>query len=114
MKRVDRIKNSKSSLPGTLKRENAYAASVPRNTARKVEPKPMIIEFIIRPGVFDSPAMTNPRSRAIWSQRLVASGRLAIYSGVWRERKVKRLQKPSTVGVVNTLGGYAIESVGLF
>src|SRR6185295_15210318 len=105
MKRVDRMKNIKSSLSGTLKRENAYAASVPRNTARNVEPKPMTKEFIIRPGVLDGPAITKPRSRAILSHSSVAGGRLAIYSGVCRERKVNRLQYPSSDGFVMTFGG---------
>jgi len=43
--RVERMKNSKSSAMGILKRENAYAASVPRKTARNVEPKPMTSEL---------------------------------------------------------------------
>ena len=44
-------------------------------------------------------------SRALRSQALSAGGRLAMYSGVCRERVVNRLQKPMVDGVKRTFGG---------
>jgi len=43
--RVDKMKKSKSSFMGTLKRENAYAAITPKPTDSTVEPTAMIKEF---------------------------------------------------------------------
>ena len=46
--RVDKIKNNRSSLAGTLKRENAYAAVTPSTTDNAVEPNAMISELTKR------------------------------------------------------------------
>ncbi len=48
--RVDRMKNSQSCSPATLKRENPYAVSVPMPTASTVEDMAMISEFMKRSG----------------------------------------------------------------
>lgn len=56
--RVERIKNNRSSFSGILKRENAYAAKVPKNTEKKVAPKPMIREFVNRWKNLDCPVIT--------------------------------------------------------
>ncbi len=65
---------------------------MPRKTARKVEPKAMMIELMKRGTKFDGPAITMLRLRASLSHQAVAGGRLAMYSGVCRVRVVKRLQ----------------------
>jgi hypothetical protein len=65
----------------------------------------MISELMKRGMKFDGPATTMLAARADWSQVLVAGGRLLRYSSVWRERVVKRLQKPSTEGVNTIFGG---------
>ena len=48
--RVDRMKNSRSSLAGTLNRENAYAAVTPRTIDNAVEPNAMMSELTKRGG----------------------------------------------------------------
>ena len=90
--RVDKMKNSKSSFSGTLKRENAYAAITPKPTDKMVEPNAMISELAKRGAKLDGPATAMRWLRAISSQRPCAGGRLARYSSVWRERVVNRLQ----------------------
>ena len=65
---------------------------MPRNTASAVEPKAITIEFQNRGTNFDSDTTTMLRARAIDSQVPEGGGRLARYSGVCRERVVKRLQ----------------------
>jgi hypothetical protein len=45
------------------------------------------------------------RLRAISSQSPCGGPSVRMNSGVWRERVVKRLQKPSSDGVKTTLGG---------
>jgi hypothetical protein len=45
------------------------------------------------------------RLRATESQIPVGGGSDAMYSGVWREMVVKRLQVPSIVGLKISLGG---------
>src|SRR6516162_8429823 len=103
--RVERMKKSRSSASGTLKRENAYAASVPRNTARKVEPKPITSELTKRGSTFDGPAITMLRERTSRSYQVSGAGRLARNSGVCRVRVVKRFTYPSIEGWNHTLGG---------
>src|SRR5271156_4318489 len=88
---VDRIKNKRSSARGIRKREKAYAASVPRSTARKVEPKPMTKELMKRGTAFDGPAITMSCERTSLSYHVEAGGRLAMNSRVCRVRTVNRL-----------------------
>ncbi|MHC2725141.1 hypothetical protein ACVMGE_007628 [Bradyrhizobium diazoefficiens] len=64
---------------------------MPRNTARNVEPNPMISEFTKRGTTFDGPAMTMSRWRTSVSYHVSGGGSLAMKSGVWRVRTVKRL-----------------------
>src|SRR5437762_2855035 len=90
--RVERMKNRRSSLPRTRKRENAYAAITPSSTESAVEPNEMITELTKRGMKFDGPATTMLRARATLSQMLVGGGSAARYSGVCREMVVKRLQ----------------------
>ena len=103
--RVDKMKNSKSSFNGTLKRENAYAAITPKPTDRNVEPKAMMSELTNRGTKLDLPATTMLSARATLSHLSVASGNVAMYSGVCRERVVNRLQKPCELGSKRILGG---------
>ena len=65
---------------------------VPRKTARKVEPKAMMIELVKRWTTFDGPAITMLRERTTRSHSVSAGGSAAMYSGVCRVRVVKRLQ----------------------
>ena len=65
---------------------------MPSSTDSAVEPKAMTSELTKRGTKLDGPAITMLRERAISSHRLAAGGRVAMYSGVWRERVVKRLQ----------------------
>src|SRR4026209_1462087 len=88
--RVDRMKNSRSSLSGTRKREKAKAAKVPSDTARNVEPNAITRELRKRSPYFDGPAMTIPRERTSLSHQVSAGGRLWMYSGVCRLRVVNR------------------------
>ena len=50
----------------------------------------MTIELVKRGTKFDGPAITMLRERTSLSYQAVAGGRLAMYSGVCRERVVKR------------------------
>src|SRR5882724_12406677 len=86
---------------------------VPKHTARKVEPKPMIIEFRKRGTTFDGPPITMLRERTRRSYQVCGGGRLARNSGVCRESVVNRLTYPSTDGSEMIFGGYEIESVGV-
>ena len=86
---------------------------MPKHTARKVEPKPMTIEFTNRGTTFDGPPITMLRERTRRSYQVCGGGRLARNSGVCRERVVKRFTYPSTEGSNRILGGYAIESGGV-
>ena len=65
----------------------------------------MSSELMKRGWKFDGPAVTMLRRRATRSQTPLAGGSVAMYSGVWRERVVNRLQKPSTEGSKMILGG---------
>ena len=51
----------------------------------------MISEFKKRGTTFDGPAITMLRERTSLSYQVWRGGRLAMNSGVWRERTVKRL-----------------------
>ena len=51
----------------------------------------MMSELMKRGTTFDGPAITMLRERTSLSYQLVAGGRLAMNSGVWRVRMVKRL-----------------------
>src|SRR5439155_21829950 len=93
--RVDIMKNSRSSLAGTLKRENAYAAVTPSTTDSAVEPNAMISELTKRGTKFDAPTTTMLLVRANASQMPDVGGNCAMYSGDCRERGAKRLQYPS-------------------
>src|SRR5262252_5331930 len=104
------MKNSRSSFSGTLKRENAYAAVTPSNTDSAVDPNAMIKELTNRGWKFDAPTSTMLLWRASRSHTPVGGGSVAMYSSDWRERVLKRLQKPSADGLNTNLGGYAIES----
>ena len=64
---------------------------VPKHTARKVEPKPITIEFTKRGTTFDGPPITMLRERTRRSYQVCGGGRLARNSGVCRERVVNRL-----------------------
>ena len=64
---------------------------VPKHTARKVEPKPMTIEFTKRGITFDGPPITMLRERTRRSYQVCGGGKLARNSGVCRERVVNRL-----------------------
>ena len=64
---------------------------MPRNTERKVEPKPITTEFMKRSPNLDGPAITMLRERTSSSYQVSAGGSEAMYSGVWRERVVKTL-----------------------
>jgi len=64
---------------------------VPKHTARKVEPKPITIEFTNRGTTFEGPPITMLRERTRRSYQVCGGGRLAKNSGVCRERVVKRL-----------------------
>ena len=60
-------------------------------TARKVEPNPMISELRKRGTTLEAPPITMFCERTSFSYQLLGGGRLAMNSGVWRERMVKRL-----------------------
>jgi hypothetical protein len=45
---VDRTKNRRSSFRGIRNREKAYAVMVPKNTEKKVAPKPIMTELTNR------------------------------------------------------------------
>ena len=64
---------------------------VPKQTARNVEPKAMIIELAKRGTTFDGPPITMLRERTRRSYQVCGGGRLARNSGVCRERVVNRL-----------------------
>lgn len=72
--RVDNIKNNRSSLAGILNLEKPYAASVPKKTEKKVDPKPIAIEFTKRWKNLDGPAMTICLLRTIFSYQVAAGG----------------------------------------
>jgi hypothetical protein len=78
--RVDKIKNSKSSFKGILNLENPYAASVPRKTAQKVDPKPIASEFLKRWKNRDGPAITICLLRTIFSYQVAGGGNDSKYS----------------------------------
>ena len=52
----------------------------------------MISELMKRGTKLDGPTTTMLRERATSSHRFAGGGRVAMYSAVWRERVVKRLQ----------------------
>src|SRR5260221_6512124 len=103
--RVDRMKNRRSSLPGILNRESAYAVVTQSTTDKAVEPNAMMSELMKRGGKLEGPTTTMLLTRACASQTPVAGGNWATYSGVCRECVVNRLQYPSVDGANSTLGG---------
>ena len=108
--RVDKIKNSRSSLAGTLNLEKPYAARVPRKTEKKVDPKPIAIEFTKRWKNLEGPAMTICLLRTISSYHVAGGGKDSKYSFGCRVLWVKRFTKPSKDGLKTSLGGYVIAS----
>ena len=62
---------------------------MPRNTDRKVEPKPMITEFMNRSPKRDGPAIASPLSCTISSYQ-VSGGLVSKYSADCRIWVVKR------------------------
>src|SRR4029077_6367100 len=99
------MKNIRSSLSAPFNREHASALMVPRTTARKVEPNPMMIELIYRGRYFDGPAITMFRDRTRRSYQVVGGGSVAMNSGVCRVRVVNRLTYPSSDGSNMNFGG---------
>src|SRR5919198_1126620 len=82
--RVERMKNSRSSFSGTLKRENAYAAVTPSTTESAVEPNAMMSELTKRGWKFDGPTSTMLLWRARRSHTPAGGGSFAMYSSDWR------------------------------
>ena len=103
--RVDNIKNSRSSLAGILNLEKPYAASVPKKTEKKVDPKPIAIEFTKRWKNLDGPAMTICLLRTIFSYQVAGGGNESKYALGCRVLCVKRFTKPSKEGLKISFGG---------
>ena len=59
---VERMKNKRSSFRGTLKRLKAYAAIVPKNMHKAVEPNPITVEFKNLSPYFEGSAIISPFS----------------------------------------------------
>ena len=108
--RVDKIKNRRSFFAGILNLEKPYAARVPKKTEKKVDPKPMAIEFTKRWKNLDGPAITICLLRTIFSYQVAGGGNDSKYDLGCRVLWVKRFTNPSNEGLKISFGGYVIAS----